>query len=82
MVEDISARVPAAVEVFPDNWQAVTVFVRMGTQWRRAGFKGIPTGLDYAAMPVVADASGIVLTEILLDQVRHLEREALAAMHA
>lgn len=34
-----------AIEVWPDNWEAVLVFCALATQWR-VGFNG-PTGLDY-----------------------------------
>jgi hypothetical protein len=80
VAQAVAARDTARIEVFPENWQAVSVFVRMGTQWRRAGLKAMPTGLDYAALPVVARACGVKLTGLLLDQVRTLEGEALRAM--
>lgn len=35
------------VEVWPEHWHAVTLFVAMSTQWRDGG------GLDYAVLPVV-----------------------------
>lgn len=80
VAQALAARDTATVEVFPENWQAVSVFVRMGTQWRRAGVKGIPTGLDYAALGVVARACRVRLSQALLDQVRTLEGEALRVM--
>jgi hypothetical protein len=41
-----------ATEVWECNWQSVTTFEAMSTQWRIA--PDGPTGLDYAALPVVA----------------------------
>lgn len=38
----------AELLVWPDNWQAWTIFRQMATQWR-AGMAG-PTGLDYGAL--------------------------------
>lgn len=38
-------------EIWPDNWQAVTVYCAMRTQWIN-GFAG-PTGLNYASLPEV-----------------------------
>ena len=35
-------------EVFPENWEAVQMFVRCQTQWR-IGMAG-PIGLDYGAV--------------------------------
>lgn len=41
------------IEVWPDNWPAVELFVDLDTQWRRAGMAGERTGLDYTALPAV-----------------------------
>jgi hypothetical protein len=41
-------------ELWPENESAVRLFRAMLSQWR-VGFAG-PTGLDYAAVPVVACA--------------------------
>lgn len=41
------------VEVWPENWEAWTLFMRVATQWRY-GFSG-PTGLDYAAVYPLID---------------------------
>ena len=37
--------------VLPANWQAVTLFSSLSTQWRMCQFG--PTGLDYAVLPDV-----------------------------
>jgi hypothetical protein len=34
--------------VWPENWDAVQLFLAAGTQWRRSA--GMPTGIDYAAL--------------------------------
>lgn len=41
------------VEVWPDNVDAINVFISMATQWRPS-FGGV-IGLDYAALPAVLD---------------------------
>jgi hypothetical protein len=51
----------------------------MATQWRRAGLAGMPTGLDYAAMPAVARILGYRPTEELFARLRVLEAEWLSA---
>lgn len=51
-VEEATEPEPEA-EVFPDNVEAVNVFIAMSTQWRTAGMVGVPTGLDYSALPTV-----------------------------
>lgn len=42
------------VEVWPENWETVTVFDACATQWRwTSGMTVIRTGLDYAALGAV-----------------------------
>jgi len=67
----------AVVEVWPENEQALQVFSELMTQWR-IGMGG-PTGLDYAALPVVMDFAGIAPPDRaqLFDAVRVMESEAL-----
>ena len=43
-------------EVEPDNWDTVTLFTRVSTQWRY-GFAG-PTGLDYHGVEACMRLSG------------------------
>jgi hypothetical protein len=69
-----------AVEVWPQNEGAVKVFLSMGTQWRRAGMAGVPTGLDYAALPAVCRAHRQKLDAALLDAVGVIEVAALGTM--
>lgn len=69
------------VELWPENEQAVNVFLTLGTQWRFSGAGG-PVGLDYNVlftrlnrMPL-ADAA----YEELFEDIRILESEALKVM--
>lgn len=42
------------VEVWPENWPAFQVLVRLQTQWHCAGMNGQPTGLIYqSAYPLL-----------------------------
>ena len=77
-----AARRPAEppLEIMPENWPAFRVFAAAGTQWRRAGMTGVPTGLDYAVLPAVAGMLGIPADEALLARVQLLEGAALTAM--
>lgn len=75
-----TAEAADAVEVWPENEGAVRVFLSMGTQWRRAGLSGIPTGLDYAALTVVCRAHRARLDGALLARIGVIETAALAAM--
>lgn len=74
------AAVPATIEVMPENWDAMRIFLAMGTQWRRAGWVGVATGLDYAALPVVSAALDVPAGGDLFARLRILEGAALAAM--
>ena len=51
----------ASLGVWPENWQALQVFLAMGTQWKvSAGMNGmIWTGLDYIALPIVEARMGV-----------------------
>lgn len=71
-----------AVDVWPDNEQAVEVFEDMRTQWN-VGFNG-PLGLRYEALAFVCDARGVAATERgdLLTSIRVMESAALEAMRA
>lgn len=56
----------------------VQVFCGLATQWVRAGMTGIPSGLRYEAIPVVAGAHGIPVDAWLMDGLQTMETEVLA----
>ena len=68
--------------MLPENWDAARAFLAAGTQWRRAGMTGVPTGLDYAGVEAAARALGIDWTEELLRKIGVMERAAIEAMNA
>jgi hypothetical protein len=70
--------VEKACEILPCNWKTVQLFVSLQTQWR-VGMNG-PTGLDYAAIPIVARGEKIRLTASRILGIRVMEGAALAAM--
>ena len=51
------------LEIWPDNAATVNAFIAMGTQWRTGGMAGLPSGLDYAALPAVLRLTGIKRAE-------------------
>lgn len=69
-------------EIGPDEADAVTLFFTLGTQWRFHPFAGSPTGIDYAAIPAVAQMLGIVMTPMLMHDLRIMEGAALAVWNA
>ena len=74
------AAAETAIGIWPENWDAMRLFLGMETQWRRAGMSGVATGLDYAVAPVVAGALGIALDSGCFDRLKILEGAALRAM--
>ena len=70
------------VEVWPDNLNAVNLFISVSTQWR-SGVSG-PTGLDYAVLPYVIERASIDRADYdqVFADIRVLEESALEIMHA
>ena len=68
------------IEVWPENWQAVQLFVRVGTQWRVGA--GGASGLDYNILFRLMDRMQLDPDEwdFLLEDIRTLESAALVAM--
>ena len=73
---------PDPVYILPDNWQSVTVFNSLSTQWR-VGYSG-PTGLDYAVLDGVFKLAGVKKKERpqVFADIRIMESAALNVMHA
>ena len=66
-------------DVWPENWDAVDVFMQCDTQWTvLVGFGGVHhEGLDYRKVASVArDWCGLELSRDLLGQIRVMENEA------
>jgi hypothetical protein len=68
------------VEVWPENWQTVDLFISVATQWR-IGMGG-PTGLDYNVLFRVLDSKGLSADdwELSFGDIRIMESAALEAM--
>lgn len=67
--------------VWPENWDAVQVFLAMSTQWRFAVGMGnaIWQGLDYTALPVVERRLGIRDRADCFARLRVIEAAAVRA---
>ncbi|MCB1833929.1 MAG: DUF1799 domain-containing protein [Geminicoccaceae bacterium] len=63
----------------PDMLPAVRVFLACATQWRRAGWTGLPAGLDYQALHAAAGMLGIAVSPDIFFDIRCLEAGALRA---
>jgi hypothetical protein len=68
------------VEIWPENWDAVTLFRRMTTQWRMS--MGGPTGLDYNVLFRLLDNERLSGDDwdLMLTDVSVMEAAALEAM--
>lgn len=68
------------VEVWPDVWPAVQLFLRLSTQWRIA--MGGATGLDYNVLYRMMDRLSLSPAEYdqLEGDIQIMEREALEVM--
>ena len=68
------------VEIWPDNWHAVNVFLGMVTQWR-SDF-GVRTGLDYGVLPIVMRMVGVPVGErsAVFEDLRVMEDAALEVL--
>ena len=69
-----------AFQVFPCNWDAIVLFMRVNNQWLRAGMTGIPTGINHAVVWPVMEAMGRPLDLTLFDQFRVMESAAIPGL--
>lgn len=67
------------VEVWPDCWQAFLIFQSMSTQWR-SGVGGV-TGFDYNVLPWLMKLHSIEDEATAFNDIRVMERAALAKIH-
>ncbi|WP_114195486.1 DUF1799 domain-containing protein [Edaphovirga cremea] len=67
------------IEITPDVWPSFLLFRAMSTQWR-IGMNG-PTGLDYGCLPQVMSMMDIENTAAVFEDIRIMERVALAIIH-
>lgn len=71
-------REKSELEIFPENWQPVQIFIAMQTQWR-TGMSG-PIGMDYQALAVVMELYEVADRKDCFSAVRTMEIETLAAI--
>lgn len=63
--------------MLPENWEALTVFLKCATQWRYAGMAGVQTGLDYSAVDVVLRFSQAEAPGQIFEQIQIIEAGAI-----
>jgi hypothetical protein len=77
---DEPAGVPEAFLVWPENWEAVTMFSRLQTQWR-TGPRG-PIGLDYGAAQWIFSLCGVTQPLALLEDIQTMEGAYLTELYS
>ena len=62
--------------IYPENWDAVSLFMRLHTQWNIDGF-GNRYGLNYQGVEVAARLSGFEMTPDLFGKIQVMELSML-----
>lgn len=76
----------ACIEIWPENADAVRLFLAVTTQWRCTALQAgrvavvVRTGIDYGVLPVVAPLVPVALTPGVFDQLRYIEACARSEM--
>lgn len=65
-------------ELLPDVEPYAKLYSYSDTQWRTSGCMGLPVGLDYPAVKLVAKTLDIEWDDYTLDMVRAMEQETLS----
>ena len=75
MADLIGAQEPEHFEVWPENWEAVCLFIRCETQWR-ISING-RAGLDYSALLAMGSLYQIDSLSQVVEDVQVIEAEIL-----
>lgn len=67
-------------EVWPENWDALELFLRLQTQWKTGAMGGI-FGLDYAGLEAVMRMLGIEQKEEMFAKIQVMEFAALPVLN-
>jgi len=66
------------LEIWPENWEAVTLATNLNTQWRVAP-SGNLIGYDYTALPIVEKQLGFEPDLQRFERLRIIENEIIRA---
>ena len=66
------------LEVWPENWPAVGLFLRLQTQWAR-DWNGRRTGLRYEAVEAAVNLMGLTDKATVFDHIVEMQHAALEA---
>lgn len=67
-------------EVWPENWEAVQLFLRVQTQWKIGAFGGF-MGLDYSGVEAAFRMMKVPNTEEMFDTIQAMEIAALPVLN-
>lgn len=63
--------------VWPENWEAVQLYLFLQTQWRTTGMDGARVGLDYRAVHAELEGRGMLDHEPMMVKIQVMEYAAL-----
>lgn len=70
--DEMRPKKPDSLEIYPENWEVVQLFLRLQTQWRISP-TGHRIGLEYQSIPPVCQAYGIEYTGELMCDLQLME---------
>ncbi len=73
---ELGGEIEGAFEVLPENWETVTAFLLVQSQWRTDN--GVMAGLDYMSCKAALKAAGIQFKKVFYG-LRTMEFEVLSA---
>ena len=67
--------------VYSENWDAVNLFLKVQTQWNRAGLAGVITGLNYDAVYRCMQIYGLERDVNLFEKLQVIELAVLTELN-
>lgn len=67
------------LDIWPEHWHGLQLFLRLASQWRRAGMEGAIVGLDYGPLGFWLEIDEVPRAEWpeAVDTLQVLERQVL-----
>lgn len=71
---------PKDFEIWPENWKAVEVFMRLHTQWKYGAMGGV-IGLDYSSLPFIFEMLEVDNKKETFQSIQIMENAALEVLN-
>ncbi len=79
LIAQLAPPVEKDFRVFPENWPAIEMFMRLQTQWVIAGM-GTVVGLNYQSVDFLFTIYEVKNKRELFEDIKHIELGALAVL--